>query len=48
MSPELIILINNNPELLFLLNYNMNNLFTLVKTNIYSLGIILIQMILKQ
>ena len=48
MSPELIILINNNPELLFLLNYNMNNLFNLVKTNIYSLGIILIQMILKQ
>mgnify|MGYP006084226083 FL=1 len=45
MSPELIILTNTNPELIFLLNYNMNNLFTLVKTNIYSLGIILIQMI---
>ena len=45
MSPELIILTNNNPELIFLLNYNMNNLFILVKTNIYSLGIILIQMI---
>ena len=45
MSPELIILINNNSELSFLLNYNMNNLFILVKTNIYSLGIILIQMI---
>ena len=48
MSPELIILTNNNPELLFSLNYNTNNFFTLVKTNIYSLGIILIQMILKQ
>ena len=45
MSPELIILTKHNPELIFLLNYNMNNLFTLVKTNIYSLGIILIQMI---
>jgi len=46
MSPELIILINHNPELIFLLNYNIDNLFILVKTNIYSLGIMLIQMIL--